>query len=129
MSTESPSSPSKDLNRAHPIPLEWRRLLRDIVKRLAAGDFALSDLPFVSSVSRRTQEQIKAYLAQYREALIDLPEATWSSSVAQWTETHWEVLVDLWTKESGNSDLCLSVRVFEVAGGGYRMEVDSVHVP
>ena len=43
-------------------------------------------------------------------------------------ESHWGVLVDLWTKESGKSDLVLGLRVFE-EGGAIRFEVDSVHVP
>jgi hypothetical protein len=48
--------------------------------------------------------------------------------VCQWMETHWDLLVDLWTAESGRSDLVLAVRVFE-CDGDYRFEIDSVHVP
>jgi hypothetical protein len=38
------------------------------------------------------------------------------------------VLVDLWTLESGESDMVLSARVFEVTNG-FQIEIDSVHVP
>lgn len=50
------------------------------------------------------------------------------SSVSQWMGTHWEVLVDLWTIESGRSDLVLTVFVLETTDG-FRFEIDSVHVP
>jgi len=42
--------------------------------------------------------------------------------------THWEVLVDLWTVESGKSDLVLDARVFEQETG-FRIEIHSVYVP
>jgi hypothetical protein len=41
---------------------------------------------------------------------------------------YWDIVVDLWTAESGKSDLILSVRVFE-EGDGYRFDVDGVFVP
>jgi hypothetical protein len=41
---------------------------------------------------------------------------------------HWEVIVDLWTKEEGQSDLVLSLMVTE-AGAGHRFKVHLVYVP
>ena len=38
------------------------------------------------------------------------------------------MLVDLWTMESSRSDLALAARVFET-DDGFRIEIDSVHVP
>jgi hypothetical protein len=60
-----------------------------------------------------TAEQIRRYLADYGCTLVELPEDTWQTSVSQWMETHWEVLVDLWTAEEGRSDLVLAGRVVE----------------
>jgi hypothetical protein len=42
--------------------------------------------------------------------------------------THWDVLVDLWTVESGCSDMVLHAHVFE-AGKSFRVEVYLVYVP
>lgn len=42
--------------------------------------------------------------------------------------THWEVLVDLWTVESGASDLVLHAHVLEVKEG-FRIELHLVYVP
>ena len=119
----------KDKTGAHLIAEAWRPLLREIVKALAEGDYDLSrGIPSVAPVSKATADQIRAYIVDFGEALADLPDETWDSSVSQWMGMHWDVLVDLWTVESGKSDLVLSLRVFE-SDGGVRFEIDSVHVP
>ena len=67
-------------------------------------------------------------MATYGAALVDLPEESWDTSVAQWMETYWEVLVDLWTVQEGRSDLVLHARVFEV-GYDFEIKIDSIFVP
>lgn len=121
--------PVKDEEATHPVAGDWRPALRDIVGGFSRGDFALAGLTSVVPVDATTQDHIKRYLAAYGETLDELPDETWVTSVAQWMATHWEVLVDLWTKESGSSDLVLFARVVEQAPGAYRIEVDSIHVP
>jgi hypothetical protein len=121
--------PVKDEEKEHPVAITWRPTLRQIAKAIAEGDHDLSrGIPAVSPVSSTTANQIRAYVSQYPETLTELSDDTWNSSVAQWMGTHWEVTVDLWTIESGRSDLILSVFVFET-DDGFRFEVDSVHVP
>lgn len=119
----------KDEDRAHPVASDLRPTLCKIVQAFRNGDFDLNGVPTVAPVRPATRKQIQEYIADYGETLAGLPDETWDSSVAQWMGTHWDVLVDLWTEESGESDLALSVRVFENADGTYRVEVDSVHVP
>lgn len=118
----------KDKDAAHPIPRAWRSTLAEVVKALARGDFTLRGIPNVSSISARTAGRIQSYLKEFGQTLVELPEDAWSSSVAQWMETHWDILVDLWTVEGGRSDLVLFARVFEI-DGEFRFEIDSVHVP
>lgn len=114
---------------AYPIADAWRPQLRQIVKALAEGDDDLSrSIPSVAPVLKATDDQIRAYIADFGEALADLPEESWDTSVSQWMGTHWDVLVDIWTVESGRSDLVLSVRVFEV-DKEFRFDVDSIYVP
>ena len=60
--------------------------------------------------------------------LPDNPDETWTTSVAQWTGSHWDVLVDLWTVESGRSDMVLHTCVAESAGG-YQFKIHLVYVP
>jgi hypothetical protein len=119
----------KDEDAAHPVASDMRPTFREIVESFRKGDFGLARVPAVEPVTPATQQQIKDYIADYGETLAELPEETWDGSVAQWMGAHWDVLVDLWTEESGESDLVLSARVFENPDGSYRIEVDSVHVP
>lgn len=126
---QTTQEPVEDESCAHAIAAVWRPVLRDIVKALAEGDYELSRaIPSVAPPSRAAADQIRAYVGEFGEALVDLPDETWNSSVSQWMVTHWDVLIDLWTVESGSSDLVLSLRVFR-ADGGYRFEIDSVYVP
>ena len=119
----------KDEDAAHPIASAWRPTLREIIKAFAQGDYALKrGVRSVAPVSAATADQIRTYLADYGETLAELSDETWKTSVSQWMGTHWDVLVDLWTVESGESDMALSARVFKVEDG-FRIEIDSVHVP
>lgn len=121
--------PVKDSSKQHPIGNVWRPMFRAIVEAFRAQDFHLSrGVPSVKPIAPRTAKQIEEYLDDYGETLDALPEEAWETSVAQWMEGHWDVVVDLWTVESGESDLALSARVFE-DGDGYRIEVVGVYVP
>jgi len=119
----------KDEDAAHPIASAWRPTFQQIVKAFVEGDFVLArGIPSVEPIDPATADQIRDYVADYGETLVELPEDTWKSSVAQWMGDSWDVLVDLWTAESGPSDLVLDAKVFE-AGDGIRVEVGLVYVP
>lgn len=121
--------PLKDGNAEHPVADVWRPVIREIVKALVDGDYRrIAGMASVAAPAQKTVDQIRAYVADFGETLVELPDETWSSSVSQWMGTYWAVLVDLWTLESGRSDLALSLRVYE-AGTGFRVEITSVHVP
>jgi hypothetical protein len=121
------SDPIKDDETAHPIAHAWRATFRAIVNAFAAGDYT-REIQGVNPIRPATTNQIQKYVAHYGEKIAELPDETWSTSVSQWMGTHWDVLVDLWTVESEQSDLVLFARVFEIEGG-FRIEIDSVHVP
>jgi hypothetical protein len=121
--------PIKDPHDEHPVAESWRPILRDVVAAFARADFGIAGgLPHVTPVLSSTAEQIRQYVTDYGETLIDLPEEAWATSVASWQRLYWDVLVDLWTAESGRSDMVLDVRVYEV-GDQYRFEIISVYVP
>lgn len=127
--SKTEQEPVKDEDGAHPIANAWKPALREIIKAFVEGDYELTrGIPSVAPVSKATADQIRMYIADYGETLAELPDETWGSSVSQWMGTHWDVLVDLWTVESGESDMVLSARVFEV-DESFRIEIDSVHVP
>lgn len=121
--------PVKDEDAAHPVPTAWRPAFKEIVHALANGDYGLRNTPAcVDKLDDRTASQIRDYVREYGETLVELPDSTWESSVSQWQGPHWDVLVDLWTR-SGSSDMVISARVYDDGNGTLRIVVNSVHVP
>ena len=121
--------PIKDETAAHAVASAWRPALREVVSAFVHGDYALQKgVAFVEPVPSSTADHIKSYLESYGETLTELSEETWETSVSQWMSTHWDVLVDLWTVESGRSDMVLHARVLEV-GESFRIEIYLVYVP
>jgi hypothetical protein len=119
----------KDETKAYPLATEWRPVVQGVVRALACGDYALATgVPAVMPPSQESAEQIRSFVANYGEDLSELPDEAWETSVSQWMGTHWDVLVDLWTKQSGRSDMVLSLRITE-APPGFLVEIDSVYVP
>lgn len=119
----------KDASRQRPIPSAWRPVFRDIVKAFVHGDYKISaGVPGVLPVRDNVAEQIKAYLKDYGETLVELPDETWSSSVCIWTGERWDAIVDLWTLGEGRSDLVLQTLVRE-SEGGFSHDIRLVYVP
>ena len=127
--TQEPVPVLKDDDHEHPVPSAWRPTLRAIVAAFVRGDFALATpVPDVDPVDEAVAAQIRNYIADYGETLVELSDDTWSSSVCQWMGSYWDVLVDLWTEGEGRSDLVLHAEVFE-QGDGVRFRVYLVYVP
>lgn len=131
MGDTAPDGPPavKDPDVAHPIAGAWRPMLCEVVRRFVQEDYHLArSVRGVEPVSAATAEQVRDSLADYGATLVNLPDDTWRTSVAQWMGTHWEVLVDLWTVEEGRSDLVLAGDVVETSAGA-RLTVRMVYVP
>jgi hypothetical protein len=121
--------PVKDLERPHPVPNAWRPAFAAIVASFMRGDFALQDCdPRVATLDPATAEQIDSYLREYGETLAELSDASWSTAECQWFGSHWELYLDLWTRESGCSDMVLDARVYE-DGSDVKIAVHLVYVP
>jgi hypothetical protein len=122
-------APPKDENQAHPVADVWRPVIQSIVMALVEGDYELArGIPFVEPPLSVVAEHAQQYVADFGETLAELPEESWKTSQSQWMAGYWQVLVDLWTVESGDSDLVLFLRVYEL-GGEFKFTVDSLHVP
>lgn len=112
-----------------PIPSVWRPIFIEIVGAIVRKDYLLKNgIVGVSEVSAKTANQIKEYIDDYGEELVQLPPETWETSVYLWYGNHWEVLVDLWTIAEGRSDLVLKADVHE-KDSGYIVEIKLVYVP
>lgn len=112
-----------------PIPTTWRPMFCAIVAAFLEHDYLLKrGVPGVATVSQATADHIQQYIADYGATLVALPDETWDSSVCIWCGSHWDVLIDLWTREEGRSDLVLSAHVTE-HHPGIVVEVHMVYVP
>jgi predicted component of viral defense system (DUF524 family) len=108
-----------------PIPNTWRPIIKNIVNGIVEDDFNISG---VDPIPEETRNQIRDYIKSYGATLTDLSDETWSTSICIWMGNQWDVLIDLWTKEEGCSDLVLSLNVTEKEDG-YRFNVYMVYVP
>ena len=124
------SEHASDNEEAQPVPEAWRALLRCVVAAFARGDFSLSQgIERVKAISPVCAAQVRDCLASYGETLVELPDVTWETSVAQLVSSgRCDVLVDLWTAESGRSDLVLS-GWFDSDASDAVFEVHLVYVP
>ena len=112
-----------------PIPTEWRATLSGLVASIVAGDYKSGKVPSgVVPLEDSTIKQISDYINEYGCTIINLPEESWETSVYLWQGSYWGLLVDLYTKEEGRSDLVLSLKVTE-ASGSYSFEVYLIYVP
>lgn len=94
-----------DCDNELPIPNEWRKTIQQIVEEIKNKNYTnLSNLPDVF-VSEKDFEDMRSYLDEYGEELTSLPEETWNSSVYLWLESHWELMIDLWTVSEGSAFL------------------------
>ncbi|MBU2997102.1 hypothetical protein KO500_11695 [Cellulophaga baltica] len=111
------------------IPHVWRPIFKEIVSAFVKKDYALrTGIDKVTSVSENTAEQIKEYIEDYGEELVELPEESWKTSVYIYYGEYWNLLIDLWTKAEGLSDLVLNAEVRE-ENDGYVVKIRLVYVP
>jgi len=112
-----------------PIPHIWRPIFTEIVNSFVENDYKITRvIKNVNSVSDKTAEQIREYIEDYGEKLIELPEETWNTSVYIFYGNYWNVLIDLYTKEEGLSDLVLNTEVRE-NNNEYQFDIRLVYVP
>lgn len=122
-------SVAKDDNCQQLVPTEWRETLSAIVTSFVKRDYGIrSGVERVGPVSDKTALRVEKNIRGYGGTLVELQNDAWMTSVCQWMQGYWDVVVDLSTQEEGRSDLALFVRVFE-EGCGYRFDILSVHVP
>ncbi|EDP69488.1 hypothetical protein FBALC1_05333 [Flavobacteriales bacterium ALC-1] len=112
-----------------PIPHLWRPTFKTIVNAFVQKDYELSSgINNVNPVLENTAEQIKEYIKDYREVLIELPDETWNTSVYICYGNYWNVLIDLYTEGEGLSDLVLNAEVRK-NNSEYLFDIKMVYVP
>ncbi|MEP5339716.1 MAG: hypothetical protein ABJL44_13485 [Algibacter sp.] len=112
-----------------PIPHIWRPTFKAIVNAFVEKNYSLSsEIKNVNPISEETAEQIKEYIEDYGEELIELPNDTWNSSVYICYGNYWNILIDLYTKDEGLSDLVLNTDIRE-DNNEYIFDIKLIYVP
>lgn len=96
-----------------------------------ANEIAAGRAPHAANVpacSADTWDVITGIIADYGETLVQLPEASWGTSVSQCHGERWKVLVDLYTAGEGRSDLVMDVDIAETETG-FEYSLHLVYVP
>lgn len=113
----------KDADAPHAIPSAWRPSLTHLVE-IVAGRRPADEPKFAKSDLAMWRSNI----SNYGVVIGSVPDESWESSVTQWMDGYWDVLVDLYSEDGKRTDLVMSVQVHE-SGAGYEFRVDSIHVP
>ena len=128
--TSSGERPTKEEDAQQAVASIWRPTFEAVVAAFADGDWELSSAPAcVERVPEDLALSIQQNVSDYGDVtLAPLPAESWDTSVAMWMGTGWQVLVDLWSKEEGRTDLVMDAFVAEV-DDGYHFKVNFVYVP
>ena len=94
----------KDENLELPVPLMWRESLESLANSFVLNKFPLVDAQF--KLAKYDTEIITLNfdnISDYPEKLGLLSERSWDTSIFQWVDGYWEVLIDL-SNEKGEID-------------------------
>jgi hypothetical protein len=112
------------------VPERFRPALEAVVERLAAGDYEGLKR---DGIDPHPDADLSYWIRDYGPSgatVVLLPEEAWASADAIETVVpgEWAVVVWLWTREEGRSDLAMEATVTESPDGGASVVVDNIHV-
>jgi hypothetical protein len=106
------------------------RLVMDVVAHLAGGRF--SELERLSNGIRLSRGEMQEAVASYGRHLLEFPrDATDKIDYIVCVGSkplRWSVVVPLFTREEGLSDLSLELALVEDGQYSYRVEIENIHV-
>lgn len=111
-----------------PVPDRFRPLIAAVVERLASGDFdGIRREGFLRDDS--PDHDFAMYVREYPATLVPLPEAAWEHAEVLPLDdgSGWFVVVDLWSREEGRSDLSLEGTLHDTDSGP-RLLIHNIHV-
>jgi len=109
---------------------ERHRIIADVVADLASGKF--EEVARRSNSRHLSASEIGQAIRSYGRELIPLPPEALSLvdfvSVRGSNPPEWSVIVPLFTKEEGRSDLSLELGLRRLAPHAYTFEIQGIHV-
>jgi hypothetical protein len=111
-------------------PAKLRGTLGVLTDHLARGDY--EGLCRFARTSRIGAEDVERVVREYGRHLVPIPVAALQAvdvvSVADSYPQRWSVVLPLWSKEEGHSDLSLELTVEDSPAPEYRIDIDDLHV-
>ena len=112
------------------VPVGFRPALSEVVERLAALDYQGLKR---DGIDPSADSDLSLWIRNYGEAgatIVPLPDEAWVEAAAGPVDGrpgHWWVVLPLWTREEGMSDLSLEATVTE-SPGGVVVAIDDIRV-
>lgn len=119
----------KNMEDELPIPTLWKESLAKIANAFVERNFPN---PKISHDLGEWDENILSInygnIDDYPDKLGPLHTTTWETSIYQWEETYWSIMLDLSDVNGQTTDLVLHLRVKEYEGG-FKFEPGLIYVP
>jgi hypothetical protein len=112
------------------VPARFRRALAEVVERLAALDYQGLKR---DGIDPYPDSDLSIWIRNYGNAgatIVPLPDEAWAQADAGPVDARpgqWWVVVPLWTREEGRSDLSLEATITEPSGK-ISVVIDNIHV-
>jgi len=111
-------------------PIKLRSTISALSELLAQQDYE-SFCGFARN-SRLTPGGVSRVIRKYRRHLIPLPDVAYKKMevvpISESIPQRWTVIVPLWTKEEGRSDLSLDITLQNSIGKTYTVDINDLHV-
>jgi hypothetical protein len=112
------------------VPARFRPALAEVVERLAVLDYQGLKR---DGIDPRPDSDLSMWIRNYGDAgatIVPLPDEAWAAADAGLVDAHpgeWWVVLPLWTREEGMSDLSLEATI-TVTSGEVMVVIDDIHV-
>ena len=107
-----------------------RTTVRALTDRFAQGDYA--GLCRLARTCRLGPEDLERAVQDYGRYLVALPDAAFDAvdivAISDSQPQRWSVVVPLWSREEGRSDLSLEITVEDSPTPEYAVEIEDLHV-
>jgi len=119
----------KNMYDERPIPTTWRRPLSQIANAFVEKNFPNVKIADYLGAWRENILSINySNIDDYPDKLGTLHPNTWKTSICQWEDSYWTVLLDLSDVNGNTTDLVLHLKVTKNSKG-YKFEPELIYVP
>jgi hypothetical protein len=109
---------------------DFSPVVRQVVALLVERDY--DGLERLTNANRLTADEIAEAVEEYGAALLTPPSTSFHQldvvEVENASPKEWSVRMPLWAEGEGESDLSLELTLKKAEEGGYKVQIDNLHV-